>query len=198
MKMKILLCIALLLLVIFALAQGYALKSQKAIEGYPYKVTNVYDNFEIRAYEPTLFTSVKLETSDYKKGSRRGFSILAGYIFGANDTGETIAMTSPVTMSLEDSMTMMFMVPKSIKKDALPVPNETGITFTEEPAKKMAVVSFGGWANAAKIERYKTALTKALDQAGIPYTNRFYFFGYNAPYEVFSRKNEVVVELQTN
>ena len=62
----------------------------------------------------------------------------------------------------------------------------------------MAVVTFGGWANAAKIERYKTTLTKALDQAGIPYTNRFYFFGYNAPYEVFNRKNEVVVELQTN
>lgn len=198
MKMKILLIIVLVLLVIFAIVQGYAMKSQKAIEVYPYKVVKAYDNFEIRAYESTLFTSVKLETSDYKKGSSQGFSILAGYIFGGNDTGETIAMTSPVSMSLEDSMTMMFMVPKSLKKEALPTPNQSGITFTVEPAKKMAVVTFGGWANAAKIESYKIALTKALDQAGISYTNRFYFFGYNAPYEVFNRKNEVVVELQTN
>ena len=101
-------------------------------------------------------------------------------------------------MSLEDSMTMMFMVPKSIKKEVLPAPNQSGITFTVEPEKKMAAVTFGGWANAAKIESYKTTLTKALDQAGMSYTNRFYFFGYNAPYEVFNRKNEVVVELQTN
>lgn len=198
MKMKILLSIALVLLIIFAIVQAYAIKSQKDIEVYPYEVFKTYDSFEIRTYESTLFTSVKLETSDYKKGSRQGFSILAGYIFGGNDRGETIAMTSPVSMSLEDSMTMMFMVPKSIKKEALPAPNQSGITFTVEPAKKMAVVTFGGWANAAKIERYKTTLTKALDQAGIPYTNRFYFFGYNAPYEVFNRKNEVVVELQTN
>jgi len=34
-----------------------------------------------------------------------------------------------------------------------------------------------------------------LDTQKIPYTNRFYFLGYNAPYEVFNRKNEVIVEL---
>ena len=136
MKMKILLSIALVLLIIFAIVQAYAIKSQKDIEVYPYEVFKTYDSFEIRTYESTLFTSVKLETSDYKKGSRQGFSILAGYIFGGNDRGETIAMTSPVSMSLEDSMTMMFMVPKSIKKEALPAPNQSGITFTVEPAKK--------------------------------------------------------------
>jgi hypothetical protein len=61
-----------------------------------------------------LFTAVKLSTKEFKEASSQGFSILAGYIFGGNKENEKIAMTSPVTMSLEDSMTVMFMVPKKV------------------------------------------------------------------------------------
>ena len=90
-------------------------RDQRNIETYPYVVTKKYDRFEIRRYEATLFTSVKLSTKGYKKSSSKGFSILAGYIFGANERNEKIAMTTPVSMSLDDSMTMMFMVPKKLK-----------------------------------------------------------------------------------
>jgi effector-binding domain-containing protein len=99
-------------------------------------------------------------------------------------------------MSLEDSMTMMFMVPKKFNKDMLPKPNQSDIVFKEEPAKKVAAIKFSGWANDTKIEKYKKDLKTALDAEGIKYSNRFYFFGYNAPFEVFNRKNEIVVELQ--
>ena len=105
-------------------------------------------------------------------------------------------MTSPVSMSLGDSTTMMFMVPKKLNMEMLPKPNQSGIEFKEEPAKTVAAIRFSGWANDAKIEKYKQNLTAALDAEGIKYYNRFYFFGYNAPYEVFNRKNEVIVELQ--
>ncbi|MFT4781390.1 MAG: hypothetical protein ACI9SD_001073 [Pseudohongiellaceae bacterium] len=195
MKMKTVLIVVLVLIIIFAIVQVYAMKSQNGIEKYPYKVIKTYDAFEVRSYEATLFTSVKLTTGDYKKGSSQGFSVLAGYIFGGNEENKKIAMTSPVSMSLEDSMTMMFMVPKNFKKEDLPKPNQSQIEFKEEPAKKMAVVTFGGWANDKKIEDYKNQLIKALDKEGISYTNQFYFFGYNAPYEAINRKNEVVVEL---
>lgn len=193
--MKTVLIVVLVLIIIFAIVQVYAMKSQNGIEKYPYKVIKTYDAFEVRSYEATLFTSVKLTTGDYKKGSSQGFSVLAGYIFGGNEENKKIAMTSPVSMSLEDSMTMMFMVPKNFKKEDLPKPNQSQIEFKEEPAKKMAIVTFGGWANDKKIEDYKNQLIKALDKEGISYTNQFYFFGYNAPYEAINRKNEVVVEL---
>ena len=107
-------------------------------------------------------------------------------------------MTSPVAMTLEDSMTMMFMVPKKLKKEMLPKPNQSHIEFKEEPAKTVAAISFSGWANDKKIEKYKQKLKSALDDEGITYTNRFYFFGYNPPYEVFNRKNEVIVELEND
>jgi hypothetical protein len=93
-------------------------------------------------------------------------------------------------------MTMIFMVPNKFKKDMLPKPNQSGIEFKEEPAKTVAAITFSGWANDTKIEKYKQKLKVALDAEGIKYSNQFYFFGYNAPYEVFKRKNEVIVELQ--
>ena len=194
--MKIAIILLLIILIAFTFLQLYLINGQRNIERYPYVVKIKYKQFEIRNYETTLFTSVKLSTKGYKNSSSKGFSILAGYIFGNNERNEKIAMTSPVSMSLEDSMTMMFMVPKKLNKDMLPKPNQTGIEFKEEPAKTMAAIRFSGWANDTKIEKYKQLLKEALDAEGIKYSNRFYFFGYNAPFEVFNRKNEIIVELQ--
>ena len=193
--MKIITIILVIIVSAFTVVQLYFINAQRNIETYPYVIKKKYKQFEIRSYESTLFTSVKLSTKGYKNSSSEGFSILAGYIFGNNEKNEKIAMTSPVSMSLEDSTTMMFMVPRKFNKDMLPKPNQSGIAFKEEPAKTVAAISFGGWANDAKIEKYKQHLKAALDAEGIKYSNRFYFFGYNAPYEVFNRKNEIIVEL---
>jgi hypothetical protein len=181
--------------VAFLAVQIYAMSSQKNIESYPFSVVKKYQQFEIRNYEASLFTSVKLASNKYENTSSQGFSILGGYIFGGNETNEKIAMTSPVVMSLEDSMDMMFMVPRNLKKENLPKPNQSQIEFKEVPAKTVAAISFGGWANSEKIEKYKQKLIAALDDEGIAYSNKFYVLGYNAPYEVLNRKNEVIVEL---
>jgi hypothetical protein len=194
--MKTLSIILGVILLAFIIVQLYAINGQRNIETYPYEVNKKYDDFEIRSYEATLFTSVKLSTNTYKEASSKGFSILAGYIFGGNEKNEKIAMTSPVAMSLEDSMTMMFMVPKNFKKETLPQPNQSQIKFKEEPAKTVAAISFGGWADDEKIEEYKQKLKSALDAEGIIYTSHFYFLGYNPPFEIFNRKNEIIVELK--
>ena len=194
--MKTLFLLLGVILIAFVLVQLFAMKGQRNIETYPYVVQKKYDLCEIRNYEATLFTTVKLATKKYKESSSKGFSLLAGYIFGNNKRNEKIAMTSPVAMTIEDSVTMMFMVPKKFKKETLPQPNQLQIEFKEEPAKTVAAIVFDGWANDEKIEKYKEKLKAALDAEGITYTNRFYFLGYNAPYEVFNRKNEVIVELR--
>jgi hypothetical protein len=194
--MKIILITLGIVLAVFIAIQIFALNSQHNIETYPYTVNKEYDKFEIRNYEASLFTSVKLSTNEYDEGSGQGFSVLAGYIFGGNEKKEKIAMTSPVVMTMEDSMTMMFMVPKKYKKETLPRPDQDRIEFKEEPAKTIAAITFGGWSNDEKIEQYKQELKAALDAEGIAYTNCFYVLGYNAPYEFFNRKNEIIVELE--
>ena len=194
--MKILLTIFGVILLIFIIVQLFAINGQKNIETYSYDVAKKYDAFEIRNYEASLFTYVKLSGNKYRDESSKGFSILARYIFGGNDKNEKIAMTSPVAMSLEDSMTMMFMVPKKFKKETLPKPDQSEIKFQEEPKKTVAAITFSGWANDEKIEKYKQKLKSALEAKEIPYTNRFFFLGYNPPYEIFNRKNEIIVELK--
>jgi hypothetical protein len=194
--MKQIFSILIVILVIgFVVVQLFALKSHYNIETHAFTVKEKYGTFEIRTYEKALFTSVKLPNNGFKDVASNGFSVLAGYIFGGNDKKEKIAMTSPVKMSIQDSMTMLFMVPHKFKKETLPLPNDSNIEFKEEAEKTVAAIGFGGWANAKKIDRYKKNLRAALDAKDIPYNNQFFFLGYNAPYEVFNRKNEIIVEL---
>jgi hypothetical protein len=194
--MKILVIICGILLAGFIGIQLFALKSQHNIEIYPYKVVEQYDSFEIRRYEARLFSAVKISSGDYKSASGQGFSVLARYIFGGNDRNEKIAMTSPVAMTIGDSMTMRFMIPKKWNKAQLPKPNQNNINFVEEPEKLVAAIQFKGWASDKKIKRYKKLLKTALKSESIPHLNKFELYGYNAPYEVFNRRNEIIVELE--
>ena len=194
--MKIILSIFGIILMLFVISQLFFLNSQRNIETYAFTIIDSYETIEIRQYEASLFTSVQMPSNNYRKTSSKGFSVLAGYIFGGNDKEEKIAMTSPVTMSLKDSTTMLFLVPKKYTRDNLPVPNDSSIEFKDVPEKKVAAISFGGWANDSKIASFKKKLIDVLNSKGIKYTDNFYFLGYNAPMEVFNRKNEIIVELE--
>lgn len=180
---------------VLLLLQFFSNRSQRNIETYSFELVKSYGAFEVRNYESSLFTSVQLPSNEYKKVSSAGFSILANYIFGGNKENQKIAMTSPVAMTLEDTMTVMFMLPKDLQKDNLPQPTNSKIKFIEEPAKKVAVITFGGWANDEKINNYKQKLITALEAEGFNHNGKFYFLGYNPPYEIFNRRNEIMVEL---
>ena len=195
--MKIVVIAVVILLVLFVTVQLFAMSNRKNIESYSYTVVKTYNEFEIRLYEAALFTSVNIPSSNYNDASSQGFSILAGYIFGKNDRKEKISMTSPVAMTLDDTITMMFMVPKKFNKASLPKPDESSIRFIDEPAKQVAVLQFGGWANNQKINKYKEKLKSALTKAGVSHTNKFYFLGYNPPYDLINRRNEIMVEISS-
>jgi hypothetical protein len=192
MKIAIIIISILLLIVI---VQIYLSRSTKLTEQHNYKVIKKFDKFEIRKYDAALFSSVKLNKKGYKESSSEGFRILAGYIFGGNDAKEKIAMTSPVVMELGDSSKMMFMVPKNYNLKNLPNPNNSKIVFEKEEVKIIAAIRFDGWADDEKIEKYKTILMNELASEKLNFINKFSFLGYNPPYEVMNRRNEIVVEL---
>ena len=178
-----------------AIAQIYLSRSTQQTEQHSYKVIKNFDKFEIRKYDAALFSSVKLNQKGYKESSSEGFRILAGYIFGDNETKEKIAMTSPVVMELGDTSKMMFMVPKNYNLKNLPNPKNSKIVFEKEEEKIIAAIRFDGWADDEKIEKYKTILMNELVKEKLSYINKFSFLGYNSPYEVMNRRNEIVVEL---
>ena len=131
--MKIILSIFGIILILFVISQLFFLNSQRNIETYAFTIIDSYETIEIRQYEASLFTSVQMSSNNYRKTSSKGFSVLAGYIFGSNNKEEKIAMTSPVAMSLKDSTTMLFLVPKKYTRDNLPVPNDSRIEFKRCP-----------------------------------------------------------------
>jgi hypothetical protein len=176
--------------------QSFIQSSMSKIEKHNYTVVKKYDDFEVRDYESALFSSVVLSDSTYENSSNKGFRILAGYIFGGNENGEKIAMTSPVAMELGDSMKMSFMVPTRYEEQDLPKPNNEKIFFERKKGNRMAAIRFGGWANDQRIEKYKNKLIEALKKEGISHTGNFVYLGYNPPYALIARRNEVVVELR--
>jgi SOUL heme-binding protein len=193
--MKITIISFVICIIVLILAQVYSIMSTTRTEQHKYQVLKSYGNVEIRKYEPAIFSSVMLGKNSYREISGKGFGILAGYIFGGNEKKENISMTSPVTMELGDSTKMKFMVPKGYTMNSLPEPNDKRIIFEEQNEKIIAAIQFDGWADNDKIEYYTEQLKSSLAKEHISHTNKFSFLGYNPPYEVINRRNEIIVEL---
>jgi hypothetical protein len=193
--MKVTIIFLISSLMIIALAQIFMSNYTSQTEQHKYQIIKKYDKFEVRKYEPALFSSVKLEKNSYRESSNEGFKILAGYIFGNNEANEKIAMTSPVAMELGDSTKMLFMVPNSRELKDLPTPKNSKIVFEKHEEKIFAAIQFGGWANDEKIEKYRLILKNELEKEELTSTNKYTFLGYNPPYEVLNRRNEVITEL---
>lgn len=193
--MRIFLVILLTLGVLFAAGQIWSSVSNKGIEMHKYRVLKSFENFEIREYEQANFAYVTMPQQTYNESSGAGFRMLAGYIFGGNAQQQAIAMTSPVAMTMTDSVTMQFMVPSEYEIKDLPTPDDTRVKFKTEPGKVMAAIQFSGWANDEKIEKYTQKLKQQLSESGVTHLDNFSYLGYNPPYEVVNRRNEVVVEV---
>ena len=194
-KMKILLIIGASLGIIFIVGQFIFIKTISDIEMYSYKVIKKYDLFEIRKYDAANFSYVTMKTDSYQKSSGSGFNSLAGYIFGGNEKKESISMTSPVVMNLEETVTMQFMIPKKYNLDDLPKPNNPDVKFKTEKEKFMATIAFGGWSSDKKIAEYTDKLKTLLKENGIGHFNNFSYFGYNPPFQLINRRNEIAVEI---
>jgi hypothetical protein len=60
-------------------------------------------------------------------------------------------------------------------------------------AEYVAAIRFGGYASDEDITKHSDKLRKALEDAGIQHDGHFRFLGYNAPYQVVGRRNEIIV-----
>lgn len=180
---------------LFILSEMYQRKLSMGINMYEYSVDKKMDGFEIRNYKAAYFNTVKMEGSSYKESSSKGFRVLAGYIFGGNKQDKKISMTSPVVMDMKEDITMKFMVPFDEDPQMLPQPNSSRVKLELVPAKKVAAIRFGGYASDEIIREKAALLLKLLDQQGIDHKETYSFYGYNPPFQVTGRRNEVIIEL---
>ncbi len=171
--------------------------SASKTETQAYKILLTKDHFEIRFYPAVTIASITSSAKTYKELANPGFRKLAGYIFGGNETGKSISMTSPVHMDINDSAsTMSFVMPAAYNAENLPKPKDKQVILKQIPDEIVAAIKFGGYASDADIEKNKQKLIKALNESQIAFYGNFRFLGYNAPYQFINRRNEIIVNVQ--
>ena len=181
---------------VFIIAQVLMSYKNQDIETPTYKVIKTYDSFEIRQYDSMILAQTVIQESSYKKSGSMGFRKIAGYIFGGNKQKQQIAMTAPVIMEFGDNTKMSFVMPRQYKIEDLPQPNSTEIKLIKEAPKKFAALRFSGFASDEKINRKKELLIEALKKEQLKVIGEFSYLGYNAPWELFGRRNEIAVEVE--
>lgn len=194
--MKILFIVLTAIAIVFGGIQMYSMSSLFKTEKQKYTVVKRVKDFEIRYYPPALMATVKMKASNYKELANPGFRKLAGFIFGGNENNQQIAMTSPVHMDIgTQESAMSFVMPGQFSKESLPKPQNGDIEIHTSDAEYVAVIRFGGFANDKRIKSYTEKLENALAKEGITPVGNYRFLGYNPPFQLFGRRNEIVVSV---
>ncbi len=195
--MKILIITLSVIIILFLVLQSFTIMSTEKTEVQKYSVVHQYDEFEIRFYPSTTLATIHSEAKTYKELSGPGFRKLAGYIFGGNESETKISMTSPVQMDINDSLSeMSFVMPSEYNTDNLPKPNDSKVIIHKTGDEYVAAIRFGGFASDEKIGYYSQKLKELLEKNGINFYGNFRFLGYNPPFQLVGRKNEIIVSVR--
>ena len=185
-----------------------------ALEEPKYTVLKTYENIEIRNYDSYLVAEVDVEGA-YNETGNEAFRILAGYIFGDNQSSTKMNMTAPVeSEAIQPSermnmtapvfsnknvngYTYRFVMESKYTQETLPVPNNSKIRITEIKDRVMAVISFSGRWSQKNFEKHEQILVNDLKNAGIGVASEAIYARYNAPFTPwFLRRNEIMFEIE--
>lgn len=165
------------------------------IETPEYEVLKKIGDVEVRKYPNMVVAKTSLSNNSFENAGSNGFRTIANYIFGGNESNQKIAMTAPVVMNMGDSASMYFVMPKQYSKSELPKPSGSGVQIVEETSKVLAVMRYGGFSSDKDIQKYCDLLGETLQKEQIKTTGSFMYMGYNAPWDVVNRRNEVAIEV---
>lgn len=207
--MKITLCVIVLILVLWSIYGYFGSRVEQA----QYSVIKKAKGYEIRNY-PRHIVAQATVTGSYRQSMSTGFTIVAGYIFGANTKKQSIAMTSPVVMeggtsekiamtapvmvnNGSESRTISFGMPKSYTMETLPTPSDSRVKIVEIPDKKFAVLRFTGYRTDSRIQNMEKKLLELLSRDKVEVLSKTFYAGYNAPgTPPWMTRNEVLVEVK--
>ena len=175
---------------------GITYFTETTIEKPAYTVVEKKSGYEIREYDAFLVASTKTQ-GDFDQSRSQGFRTLAGYIFGGNKSAEKIKMTAPVIQrKSQDDQTLAFVVPKKYTLDTLPEANDPRIQFEVIEAKRLAALSFGGFANEEDVKSKDQLLLSQLKADGYTPTGNSIYASYNSPCAFpLMKRHEILIEI---
>ncbi|MDG1736258.1 MAG: heme-binding protein [Crocinitomicaceae bacterium] len=181
--------------VVLMLSQLFMAYKTSKIESPSYKVIKSFDDFEIRNYDAMVVAKTEIRSEAYEESSSSGFRTIANYIFGGNKENQQIAMTSPVIMEMGEKSSMSFVMPEEHAIENLPEPNSKNVEIIQIQPKTYAVLEFTGYANDKKIKKHTKRLLQFMKAENLMPIGTIKYLGYNPPWQVLGRKNEVAVEV---
>jgi hypothetical protein len=197
---------SLTVLLLIAALSGSVLSN---VEQPKYRVVRSESNIEVRDYAPMIVAETEVSGAR-REAIRKGFRLIADYIFGNNTAGQKMPMTAPVSQGSEkiamtapvtqqrngDRWRVRFIMPSSYTMRTLPKPSNPTIELTEVGAKRFAVIRFSGLAGEDSLQGYTKELNEFISARGLtPLSGPTYAF-YNPPWTLpFLRRNEVMVEI---
>ncbi len=167
-----------------------------ALEEPEFDVLATTDDYEIRRYLPYLVAEVDV---DGNSADNRAFRMLAGYIFGDNDSQEKMQMTAPVESrenSAASALTYAFVMEGKYTLATLPTPTDERIRLLERPARTVAVRRFSGRWSESNVKKNEAQLLRDLEENGITLQGDVELARYNGPMTPwFLRRNEIIVPI---
>ena len=159
-----------------------------------YRAIRTDGDFQIRDY-PSITVAETIVQGARKAALSAGFGIIADYIFAKSRPGETIAMTVPVMQDsgdpmasdpplfddeLEGAWRTRFVMPAGRTASDLPAPPES-IDLVDLPPRRVAVVSFSGWADDRMLAEAEDRLRGWLARNGEKSEAEPEYAFYNSP-----------------
>ena len=180
-----------------------------AIEEPKYTVFLHDGDCEIRDYQAAVAAEVTV-VGDQHAAARKGFRLLAGYIFGGNTrrqsipmtapvaqerANEKIAMTAPVTQTQANgAWKVRFTMPSVYSLATLPEPNDPKVRLMTLAPARFAVVRFSGTARKENVEANTEKLIAFAKAHHLRMIGSASLAQYNPPWTLwFLRRNEVLI-----
>lgn len=190
-------------------ARNVFLETPQGLQGPAYSVLRSSAEYELRDYEGYTVASTAMVplgealTPASTMAPGAAFNALAAYLFGANQAGTAMDMTTPVTTTSLGEMRFYLSGPN------IPAPLDesmyaTGaVNIVEIPPARLAVRKFTGFVTEGEVGRQKDVLLGNLALDGIdidvPHGAKVphVIFQYNPPYTVpMIRRNEIAVPVR--
>lgn len=187
--------LGLVLFLVF-LAGRRLLALEKVPEPAYHRLATLRGGVEIREYPPLVVAKTGLSSGSLGRPANEGFRRVARYLFGGNDRSESMAMTAPVVMDMGDQPSLYFYMPFDRHEEDLPATSDRSILLQTLPARTLGVLRFGGYAGDKDLERYSRRLKHILEGEGWLVEGPMLYMGYNAPWTLIGRRNEVAFEVR--
>jgi len=175
------------------------LQAAPALETPEYVVLKRTAKYEIRRYDEFLVAETSMGSRASPTGGS-GFNTLADYIFGRNEGGVKMEMTTPVfTRAGDEGGRMSFVIERKMGADPSQLPTSTGagVERRKETLGVVAAYRFGGWPTDRDVRMAEDELREQLSADGFVASKDSFLARYNDPFTPpIVRRNEVLVRVE--